>query len=254
MLHANVSATAILNMLRVALADALNAPDFDARLQRIKGHFFERDYDAVFSEPTYLPVYAARYVPGRALCYYRMFTRHPALLSLLARPTRIYALGAGAGSELAAFMAAAVHESVATSLVTLHTQDIADWRDVLLRIEEASRAKWGVTVDRIRCEFSQGSVLNLFARADLITAMFVMNELFTDKRQAMRLLVDSAGSFSNLKVGERTYMIYTVFDALHEHFEPIAKEDSEWYRYPKHLQYPLELNNMRYFIRLYRRK
>ncbi|KAI9592768.1 hypothetical protein BDF19DRAFT_425159 [Syncephalis fuscata] len=333
---------AILDMLRVALNDTFGATDFETRLQQIKAHFYVRDYNAVFSEPTHLPVYAARYVPGRSLCYYQMFTQHPALLALLARRTRIYALGAGAGSELAAIMAAIVHVKNANSdgripltssipssttvadeqpvivadeqQVTLHMQDIADWQDVIKRIEATARDKWNIPAERFKCEFSQGSVLNLVGhgtealapladddtasgvqtkdkantltsaeaeaeadkeaicaeieRADLVTAMFVMNELFTDKRQAMQLvkalvarlrpgahllLVDSAGSFSNLKVGQHTYMIYTIFDALHAYFEPIVSEDSEWYRYPKHLHYPLELNNMRYFIRLYRR-
>ncbi|KAI8054619.1 hypothetical protein BDF22DRAFT_680083 [Syncephalis plumigaleata] len=330
----------ILDMLRVALQDTFGATDFDARLQQIKAYFYMRDYNAVFSEPAHLPVYAARYVPGRALCYYHMFTQHPALLALLAGNTRIYALGAGAGSELAAMMAAIVHvkhvdqkgrpistesteatkqpsvsneennekekESIETvPQVTLHMQDIADWRQVIQQIESTARNKWSIPVDRFKCEFSQGNVLNLvghasneedkpsnttdmehpkqtdaeteadkaaicaeFERADLVTAMFVMNELFTDKQQAMKLvqslvtrlrsgahflLVDSAGSFSNLKVGQRTYMIYTIFDALHAYFEPIISEDSEWYRYPKQSNYPLELNNMRYFIRLYRR-
>ncbi|RKP24366.1 hypothetical protein SYNPS1DRAFT_23539, partial [Syncephalis pseudoplumigaleata] len=123
-------------------------------------------------------------------------------------------------------------------------------------------------IDEAAREADKAAICAELARADLVTAMFVMNELFTDKRQAMKLvqalvahlrpgayflLVDSAGSFSNLKVGQRTYMIYTIFDALHAYFEPVISEDSEWYRYPKHLNYPLELNNMRYFIRLYRR-
>jgi 25S rRNA (uracil2843-N3)-methyltransferase len=207
-------------MLRMALADAMNAQDFMSRLQEIKKYFFERDYMAIFSEPNYLPVYAASYIPGRALCYYRILTRHAILLSLLAKSTNIYALGAGAGSELVAFMAATVHvmdrneqgKHISTddteSRVHLHVQDIADWSQVLQWIEGAARKKWGLSSSHITCEFSQGNILDLvenkketsdktvdakkichaFAQADLITVMFVLNELFTEKRQAMKFV------------------------------------------------------------------
>lgn len=80
--------------------------------------------------------------------------------------------------------------------------------------------------------------------ADLITFMFVMNELFVNKTKSMALIqslvsnmkkgaylliVDSAGSFSHLKVGGQTYMIYFLLDAI-KTLEKVIAEDSKWYR------------------------
>src|SRR5262249_25636176 len=75
------------------LLDALAQPDFDSTLQQIKQLFFERNYNAVFDASDNLPVYCARYTPVRSLCYYRLLTREPLLLSLLSKKTNIYCVG-----------------------------------------------------------------------------------------------------------------------------------------------------------------
>ncbi|KAI9335036.1 hypothetical protein DFJ73DRAFT_852410 [Zopfochytrium polystomum] len=115
--------------------------------------------------------------------------------------------------------------------------------------------------------------------------MFLTNELLATSKRAfvalvrllvarMRpgaclLVVDSAGSFSEVAVGAgggggsggggggaeapRKYMVYTLLDAVGA-FEVLEQTDSRWYRFPDGLAYPLKLNNMRYFMRLYRRR
>ncbi|KAJ2401432.1 hypothetical protein GGI10_006046 [Coemansia sp. RSA 2530] len=105
--------------------------------------------------------------------------------------------------------------------------------------------------------------------SQLVTAMFIFNELFSDKANAMNfvktivkcvapgsyfLLVDSAGSFSSIQINGKSYMSYMFFDSLSKHFTPIISEDSTWFRHAPNLDYPLNVENMRYFIRLYRKR
>lgn len=68
------------------------------------------------------------------------------------------------------------------------------------------------------------------------------------------LVVDSAGSFSDVEIAGQRYMCYHLLDNI-EALECIQKSDSEWYRYPKKLEnmYPGKLNNMRFFYRLYKK-
>ncbi|ORX88752.1 hypothetical protein K493DRAFT_341096 [Basidiobolus meristosporus CBS 931.73] len=265
----------ILNAIQIACNDSFQLPEFREILQNIKSLFYNRDYDGVFGTPEHLPVYSAQYIPARALCYYTLFSKEPELLDILSKKSHLYCMGAGSGSELVGISAAMLHAPSEQQEITCHTQDIADWSAVLGDLETTIRKRWGLEENNLRCEFSMGSVLETtpqleeqFQKADLITAMFVMNELFVTKKRAMDmislliknmrkgshlLIVDSAGSFSNLKVGERTYMIYMLFDALKNHFAPVISDNARWYRYPNHLSYPLDLNNMRFFVRLYQK-
>ncbi|KAJ2807196.1 hypothetical protein H4R21_000569, partial [Coemansia helicoidea] len=267
----------ILSVLRVACAEALRQPDLGERLQRIKQKFYVRDFDGIFLEPANLPAYTAQYVPRRALCYYELFCRPELQAILRARPT-VYCLGAGAGSELLGITAASCHALAApggSGPLTIHSQDYADWSATLQALEGAVRYKWGLAADAVSYAFSMGNLLDMsaemtrsIARAQLVTAMFVFNELLTDKRSAIKfvrtlvdstrpgayfLLVDSAGSFSSISVAGTEYMSYMFFDSLGRFFEPVLSEDATWFRHARGLCYPLPVENMRYFIRLYRR-
>ncbi|CAO3676782.1 unnamed protein product [Umbelopsis ramanniana] len=248
--------------------------DFNMALQSIKQAFYIRDYVSIFTTPSNLPVYTAAYIPGRALCYYEIFRSHTQLLRLLAKSSRIYLPGSGSGSELIGMSAAMLHVPPTKQNVQLYMQDIGDWSEVLDRLEESVRHQWKLDSNQLQCSYEQGDVLEpsprrdqLIQKADLITFMFVMNELFVNKAKSMALIqslvsnmkkgayllvVDSAGSFSHLKIGDQTYMIYTLLDAI-KSLEKVISEDSKWYRYPAHLQYPLDIQNMRYFLRLYRK-
>ncbi|KAF9364522.1 hypothetical protein BGX34_001293 [Mortierella sp. NVP85] len=158
--------------------------------------------------------------------------------------------------------------------VTLVMQDYVDWSPILDPMEAVVRARMQLGPERLRCETEIGNVLDLsegllerVAKADLITFLFVLNELFQDKKRTMllvarivaampsgahMLVVDSAGSFSNLKVGERTYMVYMMLDHLKD-LEIVHQDDATWYRCPPGVTYPLKLENMRHFIRIYRK-
>ncbi|KAI1317320.1 hypothetical protein EDD11_008689 [Mortierella claussenii] len=158
--------------------------------------------------------------------------------------------------------------------VTIVMQDYVDWSPILDPMEAVVRARMQLGPERLQCETEIGNVLDLsegllerVAKADLITFMFVLNELFQDKKRTMllvakivaampsgahMLVVDSAGSFSNLKVGERTYMVYMLLDHL-KSLEIVYQDDTTWYRCPPSLTYPLKLENMRHFVRIYRK-
>ncbi|KAF8946526.1 hypothetical protein BGZ47_000318 [Haplosporangium gracile] len=158
--------------------------------------------------------------------------------------------------------------------VTIVMQDYVDWSPILKPMEAVVRSRMLLNPERLQCETEIGNVLDLsedllerVAKADLITFMFVLNELFQDKKRTMllvakivaampsgahMLVVDSAGSFSNLKVGERTYMVYMLLDHL-KSLEIVYQDDATWYRCPPSLTYPLKLENMRHFVRIYKK-
>ena len=143
----------------------------------------------------------------------------------------------------------------------------------------------------LHCVFSRCNVLQLeleelqhiAGNADLITLMFTLNELYstsvsktqrlltqlTDiaKPGSLLLVVDSPGSYSTVIINgtEKKYpmqwlldhtMLGTIkggsTDACKWH--KVVSDDSRWFRLPSGLQYPIELENMRYQIHLYRRQ
>ncbi|KAI8641186.1 hypothetical protein BD408DRAFT_418538 [Parasitella parasitica] len=265
----------ILSMIRKACMDTFARKDFFKILQLIKHSFVQRDYEGIFTEAINLEVYTAAYVPGRALCYFEIFCR-PQLLKFLTKRSRIYCIGSGSGSELTAIAAAMTRVPAERQQVNLIMQDIGDYKTVLDSLEKTIREKWLLSQEQLQCTYEQSDVLDAdnqeidarLQEADLITFMFVMNELFVKKAAAMALIqkmvntmkkgayllvVESAGSFSHLKVGDKTYMVYMLLDAIQD-LEIVVREDSRWYRHPDHLKYPIDVQNMRYFIRLYKKK
>ncbi|KAJ1651694.1 hypothetical protein IWQ61_007808 [Dispira simplex] len=265
----------ILNVIRLACAETLQDPQFAAKLRRIKECFVERDYEGVFTDPENLPIYTSQYIPGRTLCYFQLFTQEAALFRLWKRRPRTFCMGAGAGSELVAMAAVSLFlASTTKGPLTCLIQDFVNWQPVLNSLENTIRDIWSIPTDHFQVQFTEANLLAVdqdleirIRQADLVTAMFVMNELFCIcKKEAMTLvktlirclrpgayflLVDSAGSFSHIQVGNNTYMLYTVFDSLKQHFKPVVADNARWYRYPTHLKYPLKLDNMQYYVRLY---
>lgn len=120
------------------------------------------------------------------------------------------------------------------------------------------------------------------ATADLVTIMFTLNELYTtsmsktqrllsDTMNAMQvnshlLVVDSPGSYSTVSINsaEKKYPMqwlldYTLLGDPRQSEDQMAKwikvasEDSRWFRLPSGLEYPIDLEDMRYQIHLYRK-
>lgn len=157
----------------------------------------QRDYESIFTgDARDLQVYSAAYVPGRALCYFEIFCR-PQLLKLLARRTKIYAIGSGSGSELISIAAAMTRAPAERQKVHLIMQDIGAWAQVLENFENTLRQSWKLSPEQLSCSYEHGDVLDpanykgraeKIASADLVTFMFVINELFVKKAAALELI------------------------------------------------------------------
>ncbi|KAK7530719.1 uncharacterized protein J3D65DRAFT_134260 [Phyllosticta citribraziliensis] len=113
--------------------------------------------------------------------------------------------------------------------------------------------------------------------ATLVTIMFTLNELYTAsmaKTQrfllmltetlapgAQLLVVDSPGSYSTVTLNgaEKKYPMHWILDhtllstTQAPKWEKTLEDESRWFRLPEGLKYPIELENMRYQIHLYKR-
>ncbi|KAK9467490.1 hypothetical protein V1512DRAFT_261308 [Lipomyces arxii] len=112
-----------------------------------------------------------------------------------------------------------------------------------------------------------------FKSIGLITILFTTNELFAQsKPRAMTLIkhiaetsqtgtlvlvLESAGSYSHIQIGSKTFPVQFLLDHTFVDggygWEKLVDEESVWFRLDERLKYPLQLENMRFFIRLYRK-
>lgn len=115
--------------------------------------------------------------------------------------------------------------------------------------------------------------------ANLVTLMFTLNELYSASLsltqqflfnltsclgpRAFLLVVDSPGSYSSVSLNgaEKKYPMHWLLDhtLLGETrgekplWEKVKEEESMWFRLDERLRYPIDLENMRYQLHLYRR-
>ncbi|KAI8817335.1 uncharacterized protein EV422DRAFT_570679 [Fimicolochytrium jonesii] len=272
-------------------------------LRTIKTHFFNRNYAAIFTTESLLPVYAAEYIPSRALCYREMFMRVKAVREVMVKGGKMCCLGAGNGSELVGVVAAmcgmevfGLKKRIPTtdessspqapripSHLEVHIQDLANYGTVLPSLLASLQQHYPTASSHVHLTTSVSDLLQptptqittlkeTISTSSLTTAMFLLNELLTTNKSAfvkfitllmdaltpgsLLLVVDSAGSFSECSVGgdagKREYMVYQLLDNM-RCLETVESEDAIWYRFPEGLRYPTRLNNMRYFLRLYRK-
>ncbi|QIW95486.1 hypothetical protein AMS68_001004 [Peltaster fructicola] len=146
-----------------------------------------------------------------------------------------------------------------------------------------------LTRDAFIMSFTQADVLQWDAATieracsdtGLITVMFTLNELYASsisKTQqllatitavaedgTLLLVVDSPGSYSTVSINgaEKRYPMHWLLDLTllgpdrdddNTQWTKLVSEESKWFRLPEYLQYPVELENMRYQIHLYRRR
>ena|ERR1700761_7336286 len=127
-------------------------------------------------------------------------------------------------------------------------------------------------------------IKNIVGDSKLVTIFFTLNELYTvsiSKTNAFLLrlrehippggqlmVVDSAGSYSEVTLNGNTkkypmqwLLDYTLLENCNRETSPnsitwtkIQGNDGVWFRLPEGLKYPLELENMRYQIHLYKRE
>lgn len=168
--------------------------------------------------------------------------------------------------------------------------DISPWSTILSSIVATLTTPYGiqppfVPPNTFSASFVQGDILSgetaskITKSTSLITLLFTTNELFTQSTVkataflsslgdrvsigTLLMVVESAGDYSTVKVGEREYPLTWLLDLIlvgrqdgesTGAWKVLVAEDSTWYRLPKgKLKYPIELENMRYMVRVYQR-
>lgn len=149
-----------------------------------------------------------------------------------------------------------------------------------------------LTPEQIKVQFQQKDVLDLtpieakdiYADVDMVTIMFTLNEIYSAsiaktqrllrslsanmKPGALLLVVDSPGSYSAVTINgaEKKYPMQWLLDHTllptpgkkgdavpEQRWEKLVSDDSRWFRLQDGLRYPIDLENMRYQVHLYRR-
>jgi 25S rRNA (uracil2843-N3)-methyltransferase len=219
------------------------------------------------------------------------------------RETKVWAIGAGAGAEILALnaaisndfmddqerwpqnpedMSSVVFSDLESKVcgwhrcgVTMHVVDIGAWQPIINAINEqtCSDTFWRLQYSQMDVlSLSQGEVVSQASTSNLITCMFVLNELFKTSKaktaafltamiKSMRpdtllLVVESAGSFSELQVGSKDVMVFQLLDRIPS-LECVHRSDARWYRVPQSVQEQLpnlSWQNMRYFVRLFSKR
>ncbi|OMJ24200.1 25S rRNA [Smittium culicis] len=192
----------ILDILQKSFSGVFGSDEFELVLRNIKKAFYERDFNTVFTNSENLPVYSAAYAPRRALCYYNLLRQIPEISNLLCLKNKtIYCLGAGAGSELLGISSlinelveqnSVKKENVNTSIVL---QDYVDWNSVLIPLQETIMSEYNFSAGFVDFKHDLSNLLEIDAqietgisKADLVTCMFVFNELFADKAKVMQFI------------------------------------------------------------------
>lgn len=162
--------------------------------------------------------------------------------------------------------------------------DIADWAPILTTLSTAlttppsPRYPAFISPSTFSITFHHHDILTPLTTplippsTSLISLLFTTNELYTQSRAAttqfllslreqtragcLLLVLESAGSYSTIQVNGKTFPMGMLLDhtlLAGDMWEKLVGEDAKWYRLPEGLRYPIELENMRYFVRVYRR-
>ena len=264
----------LLNIIQNALSNHIHDPQFKEKSSLIKSLFFHRKYLDIFSNPSLLGIYAAEYIPHRALCYTELFSTLECLD--LNSHSHITCLGSGNGAEFMGLLMSRHTLSLQKNPLSIHSHDLADYGildDLALAFKQVFPQDLDhVSFDSITCNVISdplSSLMDKITQSSLITCMFLLNELFCTSKSgfaqflmtliqsmsihSLLLIVDSAGSFSEAQIGVHSHMIYRFLDGI-QCLECLYSSDSVWYRLPKNLNYPHKLNNMRYYIRVFKKK
>lgn len=158
--------------------------------------------------------------------------------------------------------------------IDINILDMGCWDKIIEKINSNIRN------DAFKLHFYRRDILDLTEEEiheliccgkNLITMMFVLNELFQANKaraaqfithlvknleiNAYLLIVESAGSFSEIKVGNRDFMVFHLLDRVNS-LEKVHSCDSTWHRISQQVKenYRYPLNDMRYFIRIYKKR
>lgn len=270
----------------------LAADDLQENIQRVKSDLYNRNYLAAFDCDDKRFAYVARWSPARALAYASLFSSLEPLRNLLADPNKeikALCIGGGAASELVALgsVFAYLKRPNADTPSNLHLEviDIADWSRVVKNLTTHMQSQWFYNHEKLSSNFVHGDVLTQDAASlrlpelDFVTLLFTTNELFCEKKTetikflhllsskchkgALLLIAESAGSYSHITVGSKKFPVQFLVDTIlagrpgHDDgaWEIVEQNESCWYRInTNEVEYPIKLENMRFFFRLYRKK
>ena len=204
----------------------------------------------------------------------------------------VVCIGGGAGAEVVA-AAAAVRsflgrnreesredgEEGGESERGLHVTaiDIADWTPIINSLRAGLTSSF-ISPSTYSVTFHHHDILStpsppptlLPPNTSLITLLFTTNELYTQSRGdttrfllslsaltrvgCLLLVLESAGSYSTVEINGKIFPMGMLLDhTLSGEWEIVFKDESRWHRLPEGLKYPIDLENMRYFVRVYRR-
>ncbi|SCU79125.1 LAME_0A07338g1_1 [Lachancea meyersii CBS 8951] len=164
--------------------------------------------------------------------------------------------------------------------------DLANWTAEVEKLTESIQKSWLFDhAADLKIQFLNTDILKATSQdlnlpsLNLITLLFTTNELFmAEKAATIRffqklnqdchsgchlLIVESAGSYSHITVGSKKFPIQFLIDTLllgkrgqesTGAWDLVQEHDSLWYRAKDEVDYPLKIENMRFFYRLYRKK
>lgn len=268
-----------------------DSPSLETFIQTVKGDLFNRDYIKAFGDDDRRMAYCVRWTPSRSLAYGSLFASLAEVRTVItSENSNILVIGGGACGELVALGSIYTQHQSLKALnetpdsINIKLVDIADWTKIVGKIVSEVKKSWTYqSPDAFNVDFTNGDVLSLepsllgLSSVDLITTMFTTNELFAeDRAKSLRffqslnkechsgcllLITESAGSYSHIEVGKKKFPIQFLIDTIllgkdqkSGDWDLIKQSESCWYRCDKSFDYPLKLENMRFFFRLYRKK
>lgn len=261
-------------------------------VQVVKGELFNRNYLEAFNSEDKRLAYVARWVPARALAYASLFASLDDLVTMFEdvnEARSVLCVGGGASSEVVGlaslFCGIKLTDGSSRSSLNIDVIDIADWSTIVNKITGHVQEKWLYDGSLLQSLFIHGDVLTLsadelhLAKQDLITLLFTTNELFCEKKtetirflqllcrackkNSYLLIAESAGSYSHITIGLKKFPVQFLIDTIlagkpgenNGPWEIVQLSESCWYRVDeREVEYPLKLENMRFFYRLYRKK
>ncbi|CAK7902186.1 25S rRNA (uridine(2843)-N(3))-methyltransferase [[Candida] anglica] len=264
----------------------LDAEDLQEHIQSVKKALYHRDYLLAFDTDDKRLAYAARWTPARTLAYASLFSSFAPIRELFSDPertSRCLSIGGGAGAEVAGlasvFCRLKEFHSTSPSSLEITAIDIADWSLIVRSLTTYIKSNWVYDASKVSTSFLHGDVLSTpvdYSQFDLITLMFTTNELFSEKRPetikllqtlnktcrkgTILLIAESAGSYSNITVGTKQFPVQFLVDMVlvgkpggpAGAWSIAQQSESCWYRInTREVSYPMKLENMRFFYRLY---
>ena len=261
----------ILQAFKKTYTETLKDENLHERIQKVKDALIRRSYIEAFASNDNLEAYVVRWSPSRALAYQSILNNKASTKKLLSgSKINCLCIGGGAGAEIAALSQFKGH------IQKVVTIDIGNWAPVVKPL--------AINLGFIDLEMINGDALDIVPTLNLtqfgmITCLFTTNELVLQSKQkfiklfqsfavckpgTLIVVIESAGSYSEVVIGKKTFPVYYLLHYSLASKDPktpksqplwelVDSTDSEWYRLAPDLTYPLELQNMRYFLRVYRR-